>query len=133
MKCLEIQPFFNILTLPSITLKRWNFPANLDFKGKIVAKFLSRSHFVSIYKNMTIKQQTNHGTILIVCHLHSSIYKLHFSFHSLVSYFVNFILSPPLCESLKVTNYGMSEKKIFCIYGYFSISPYIKVSRKLHL
>ena len=31
-----------------IALKRWNFPDNLDFKGKIAASFLIRSHFISI-------------------------------------------------------------------------------------
>ena len=35
---------YRILILPSITLKRWNFPGNLDFKGKTVVKF----HFLSI-------------------------------------------------------------------------------------
>ena len=54
VKCLtilEIQPFFSIAILPSIALKRWNFPDNVDFKGKIVAKFLIKSHLYS----MTIK------------------------------------------------------------------------------
>ena len=31
------------------------FPDNFDFKGKIMAKFLIRSHFLSIWNNMTIK------------------------------------------------------------------------------
>ena len=31
-----------------IALKRWNFRDNLDFKGKIAATFLRRSHFISI-------------------------------------------------------------------------------------
>ena len=39
--------------LPSIALKRWNFPDNLDFKGKIVAEF-------SLSLN---KQQINDGAI----------------------------------------------------------------------
>ena len=55
VKCLtklEIQPFFSIAILPYIALKRWNFPDNLDFKGKIVAKFLIKSHL----DNMTIKK-----------------------------------------------------------------------------
>ena len=43
------------LILPSTALKRWNFPENLDFNGKIVAIFLIRSHFLSIQNNMTIK------------------------------------------------------------------------------
>ena len=45
---LKIQLFFRILILLSIALKLWNFPDNLDFKGKIVTKFLIRSHFLSI-------------------------------------------------------------------------------------
>ena len=48
LKFLEIQLFFSILILSSIALKCWNFPHNFDFKGKIVAKFLIRSHFLSI-------------------------------------------------------------------------------------
>ena len=39
---------YRILILPSITLKRWNFPGNLGFKGKTVVKFLIRSHSLSI-------------------------------------------------------------------------------------
>ena len=38
--------------------------------------------------------------------------------------------SPPLCYSLKITNYRMRKKKIFCIYGCFSVSRYIKEGRK---
>ena len=57
IEILEMQLFFNIQSLPSIALKSQNFPDNLDFKGKIVAKFLLKSHFPLIYKNMTIKQQ----------------------------------------------------------------------------
>ena len=40
--------------LPYIALKRWNIPDDLDFKGKIVAKFLIKSHL----NNMTIKKNT---------------------------------------------------------------------------
>ena len=40
---LEIQLFFSVSILPSIALKRWNLPDNLDFNGKIMAKFLIRS------------------------------------------------------------------------------------------
>ena len=81
-------------------LHHWNFPGNSDFKGKVVAKFLLRSHFLSI------------------C-------------NTLVSHFLNFALSPPLWYLLKITNYLMREKKIFCIYGcFFSVSPYIQGGRK---
>ena len=48
LKFFKIQLFFSILTLPSIALKRWNFPDKLDYKGKIVAKFLIRIHFLTI-------------------------------------------------------------------------------------
>ena len=30
-------------------------------------------------------------------------------------------------------NYRIREKKIFCIYGYFSVSVYFKGGKKLHL
>ena len=43
--------------------------------------------------------------------------------------FVNFTLPLPLCYSLKIRNYRMREKKIFCIYGCFSLSRYIKGGR----
>ena len=46
----------------------------MDVKGMIVAKFLLRSHFLSVYNNMTIKQQINHGAIQKVCHLHNGIF-----------------------------------------------------------
>ena len=45
---LVIQLFISIFILPFTVMKRWNFPNNLDFKGKTVAKFLIRSHFLSI-------------------------------------------------------------------------------------
>ena len=35
-------------------MKRCNFPGSLGFEDEIVAIFLIRSHFLSIYKNMTI-------------------------------------------------------------------------------
>ena len=37
-----------------------------------------------------------------VCHLHNGILS-----NSTVSEFVNFTVSPPLCYSIKITNYGM--------------------------
>ena len=48
LKFFKIQLFFSILTFPSIALKRWNFPYKLDYKRKIVAKFLIRSHSLTI-------------------------------------------------------------------------------------
>ena len=49
-----------------------------------------------------------------------------------MSHFLNLTLSRPLCYSLRVTNYGIREKIIFCIYGCFS-ARYIKGGRKLCL
>ena len=72
---------------------------------------------------MTTKQQINHGAIEKVCHLHNGI----FYFHSPVSYFVNITLSRSLFYSLKMSNYGMRKKNIFCILDYFSVSRYIVV------
>ena len=46
LKFLKIQLYFSISILLSIALKRWNFRDNLEFKGKIVVKFLRRSHFL---------------------------------------------------------------------------------------
>ena len=48
---------------PPIVLKRWYFINNLKFKSKIVANFFLRSYFLSVYDNMTIKQQINHEAI----------------------------------------------------------------------
>ena len=73
---LVIQLFVSIFILPFTALKRWNFPNNLDFKGKTVAKFLIRSHFLSIYSNVTNKQKINHGAMQKVCHLHNDIFHL---------------------------------------------------------
>ena len=44
----ENSTIFSISILLFISLKRWNFPDNFDFKGKIEATFLKRSHFLSI-------------------------------------------------------------------------------------
>ena len=48
-----------------------------------------------------------------------------------VSHFVNCTISHPLCYSVKIINHGMREKNINCIYGCFSVSRYIKWSRKM--
>ena len=71
---MEIQLFFSNSMLPAIAWKRWNFPECLDFKDKTVAKFLVRSHFLSISNNMTVKQHVNHGAIQKVCHLRNGIF-----------------------------------------------------------
>ena len=44
---LQIYQQTSYLMRPSMKLKRWNIPDNLDFKGKIVAIFLIRSRFLS--------------------------------------------------------------------------------------
>ena len=78
---------------------------------------------------MTRKQQINHGAIQSVCHFHNGIiYSINY-----VTLCQFYTLSPPLCYSLKLTNYGMREKRIFCIYDYYSESRYIKRSRKSYL
>ena len=47
--------------------------------------------------------------------------------------FLNFNLSPPLCYSLKRTNFGLREKKIFCICFIFCIytSAYHVISKEV--
>ena len=40
------------MILPSIVLKRRNCPDNLDFNGKLVAKFLITSHSLSLSLNI---------------------------------------------------------------------------------
>ena len=78
---------------------------------------------------MAVKEQINHGHIQERYPLHKGI----LSFHLPALHFVNFTRSPPLCYSLKLKNYRTREKKIFCIYGCFSESRYIKGGRKSHL
>ena len=60
LKFLEIELLFSISILPSTALKLRNFPYNLDFKGKNVAKFFLRSHFLSVCNNMAVKQHIIH-------------------------------------------------------------------------
>ena len=43
--CLDLVTIFQHLNFPSIALKPWNFPDNLDFKDKIVSKFLQEVTF----------------------------------------------------------------------------------------
>ena len=92
-----------MLILPSIALKRCNFPKNLGFKGKIMAKFLIRSHFFSnISKNMTIKQQISHGAMPKVCPLHNSIFHS-IPFHS---------TCVTLCQSFSISSPKLVNKNI---------------------
>ena len=83
-----------------------------QFKVSRVGLWLNFSQclFLSMENNMTIKQQINHGTIQNVCHLHNEIFHV-------IHLCYNFALSPPQWYSLKITNCGMREKKIFCLYG----------------
>ena len=53
-----------------------------------------------------------------------------FFIHSPKLNFVSFTLFLSLCYSLKIKNYEITKKKIFCIYGCFSVSRYIKGDRK---
>ena len=76
---------------------------------------------------MTIKQ-INHGVIQKVYHLYNGIF-LPFTCVTLCQFYSLSSLS----YSLKITNYGMREKKIFCIYGCFNLSRYIKEGKKSHL
>ena len=147
---METQLFFSISILPSIALKRWYFSENMNVKGKVVAKFLWRNQFLSLCNSwkpltiitkssifdiaavldpplnrLTVKQCINHEAIQKVFHLHNGI------FHSinLCHTFSILLYHLPLGYSLK-TNYGMTEKKNFCIYGCFSVSRFIKGGRK---
>ena len=77
--------FFSISIVLFIALKRWNFPDNLDFKGKIGATFLSLSLSLSLslYVNLTKKKkkkketknkQIKYGTVQKVCYLHNGFF-----------------------------------------------------------
>ena len=59
--------FFSVSILLSIALKHWNFQDNLDFKGKIAAKFLITNHFLSIQNNMIKKTHPNSSPHSITC------------------------------------------------------------------
>ena len=97
----------------------------LDFKGKIVAKFLLRSHFLSKCNNMTIKQHINLGPIQKVCHLNSG------NFYSInrctLSQFHSFTSLVLFTKNSKLWN---ERKEDFFMYGCLSVSRYIKGGRK---
>ena len=112
---MEIQLFFNVSILPSIALKRWNFPDNFDFRVKILAKFLLRSQFLSICNNVTVKQQINHSAIQKVCHLHNDIF-IPLTCVTLSQFY--FITS--LVLFIKNNKLENEKKKLFCIYGCLS-------------
>ena len=90
MKFLEIQLFCSISILPSIALKSWNFPENLDFMCKIVAKFLLISHLLSILCNNMTTTKINYGAIkrYVTCIMAFSISLTYFTlgqFYSITS------------------------------------------------
>ena len=76
-----------------------NFSDKLQFKGKIGAKFLLRSHFLSMYNNMRLKQQINHGVIQKVSHLHNGIFHSASLFFTLCQFYS--ITSPVLLTNSK--------------------------------
>ena len=47
--------YFSVFGYFPQVLKHWHFPGNLDFKGKIMAKFFIRCRILSIWNNMAIK------------------------------------------------------------------------------
>ena len=77
---MEIQLFFSILIVQSID------------------KFLIGSHCLSIWNNMTKKQQTQHGAIEKVCHLHN---KFFYPIHLYT-----------LCQSYSITSPVLFTKNI---------------------
>ena len=77
---------------------------------------------------MVIKQQIKNGDIQKVCRFYNDIFHSIYLCHTLSSLLYH-LPSPVL---LKISNYGIRKIKIFCIYGYFLISRYIKGGGKLH-
>ena len=75
---------------------------------------------------MTINQQVNHGDIQKVCHFHNDIFHSTHLCHTLPT-----LLSHLPCV-IKNTEVWNEKMKIFCIYGCFIVSSYIKGGRKSH-
>ena len=92
--------------------------------------FPIKSHFLSIYNNVIIKQQIKYGTIQNVLQKFTCIMVFFIPFTCITLYL--FYRSPLLRYAIKITNNGMREKKIFCMYNYFHVSRYIKGGRKSH-
>ena len=115
-------------------LKRWNFLDKLDFKNKTLTIFITRSHFLSIWNNMTRKQQINHGAIQKVRDLHLLFTKInelwngrqeHFSYvwllHYIIlyqrsrkSYFVHNYIFRPTCICKQSILTRQCNYNIFC-------------------
>ena len=79
---------------------------------------------------MSIKKQIKRGTIQEVYQLHNGIFHPIQLFHTLSILHCHF---PCVSYQTSLRNYGMRKRKIFCIYGCFTVSRYIKGGRKSHL
>ena len=128
---MEAQLVFSISIsiLPSIALKRCNLPDNLDFNGKIMAKFLIRS-LISLnlkwYDNK-ITNWTQSYSKYVTC-----IMAFFTPFHFVT--FGQFYPTLPLRYSLNFTMKLWNERKedflhICCL----NVTRYIKQGRKWHL
>ena len=114
LKFLEIQLYFTISIFQSKALKDGNFPDNLDFNTKTVAKLLLSSHFLLVYHNMTVKLQINHGVIQKVCDLLNGIFHfIHQDFTLCQTRFYSIVLIVLLTE---ITSHQIRQKNIFCIW-----------------
>ena len=84
-----------------IALKRWNFPDNLDFKGKIGATFLIRSHSLSlsIENNMTKKKQNTKKLSMGPFKKYVTCIMALFTPFNYLSHSVNFTVTLSLCYS----------------------------------
>ena len=135
---MKIKLLFNILILPSIALKRRNFPDNLNFKGKTVTKFVIRSHFPLIYNSMTITMGPfkNYVTCIIA-------FFIPFTCITLCQFY-SFMSSLFFTENKELWNERKEDflyiwllqrimaASAFYIYGCFSVLHYFKGGR-LHL
>ena len=101
---MEIQLLFSISILPSVALKRWNFPDNLDFKGKVVAKKCV-TYIMAFFIPF-------HYTCVTLCQSYSI---------------------PCLLKFTKNNKLWNERKEGFFIYGCFSVSRCIKGGRKSYL
>ena len=120
---MEIQLFFSISILPSKGIKLWNFLDNFDLMGKIVAKFLLRKHFLSIYDNKTtltmgaFKKYVTWIMIFFIPFACVTLCKLYFK-------------TPCIIKNIKLWN----ERNEDFLYVWLlqHITLYIKGGRKLH-
>ena len=123
LKFLEIQLFFSISILSSTVLKRWNFP-----KIRLWLKF---SQEVTFFQYKIIWQQNNKLKMgpfkkYVTCIMANF---TTFNFATLCQFYS----TTSLASFSKFRNYRKRGKKIFCIYGCFSVSSYINGGRKSHL